>query len=198
MKRKDYDSLSDAKLVQRFREGDAAAADYLCEKYKQLVRTRARALYLMGGDREDLLQEGMLGLFRAIRTYDVSRKDAAAFKTYAAICVSHQMYSAIEASTRKKNAPLNAAVSIQEIEEQQDDLRLGTAASPEAIFLDREASGSLMSQIQEILSPYERRVLALFLEGMGYTQIADILGRTPKSVDNALQRIRTKVQHILE
>ena len=189
--------MTDEELVERYQSGDSGAAEILVEKYKQLVRIRARALYLTGGDREDLLQEGMIGLFNAMRTYRPDHGNGASFRTYASVCVSRQMYSAVQSSVRKKNQPLNESVSIEELEERQDDRKLGTADSPEAILLGRESESTLLREIRSVLSSYERVVLDLYLAGMDYRQIAEKLGKPDKSVDNALQRIRGKVQNLL-
>ena len=189
--------MTDEELVERYQSGDSSAAEILVEKYKQLVRIRARALYLTGGDREDLLQEGMIGLFNAMRTYRPDHGNGASFRTYASVCVSRQMYSAVQSSVRKKNQPLNESVSIEELEERQDDRKLGTADSPEAILLGRESESTLLREIRSVLSSYERVVLDLYLAGMDYRQSAEKLGKPDKSVDNALQRIRGKVQNLL-
>jgi RNA polymerase sporulation-specific sigma factor len=191
------EDLTDEELVARFQAGDSQAAEILVEKYKQLVRIRARALYLTGGDREDLLQEGMIGLFNAMRTYRPDHGNGASFRTYASVCVSRQMYTAVQSSARKKNQPLNESVSIEELEEHQADQKLGTADSPEAILVGRESEGALLGEIRSVLSSYEREVLDLYLAGLDYRQIAEKLGKPDKSVDNALQRIRGKVQNLL-
>ncbi len=187
-KRKEPD---DEQLVRAYQDGDMSAADHLINKYKPMVRARARELYLAGGDQEDLLQEGMLGLFRAIREYDPERETS--FFTYAWLLVSRQMYSAIEAAGRKKHQVLNQSVSISELEEGGSDLHLGSVRSPEDIFFSEENARMLMKRIDENLSPLERQVLKLYLEGENYQQISTALGKPPKSVDNALQRIRSKV-----
>lgn len=190
--------MTDEELVARFQAGDSDAANTLVENYKPLVRIRARALYLAGGDREDLLQEGMIGLFRAMQTYRPDHENGASFRTYASVCVSRQMYSAVQSSARQKNIPLNESVSIEELEERQADRSLGTAQSPETILLGRESENALRSEIDRKLSRYESEVLELYLEGLDYRQIAGRLGKPDKSVDNALQRIRVKVQNLLE
>ncbi len=182
-------------LVTAYQNGDMSAADQLINKYKPMVRTRARELYLAGGDQEDLLQEGMLGLFRAIREYDPGRETA--FSTFAWLLVSRQMYTAIEAAGRKKHQALNRSVSISELTENQDEVRLGSVRSPEEIFFSEENARTLLKRIDEKLSPMERQVLKLYLEGENYQQISTALGKTPKSIDNALQRIRSKVTMLL-
>ena len=155
---------------------------------------RARELYLAGGDREDLLQEGMFGLFKAIRDYDPSRE--ASFATYARLLIDRQMYTAIQASQRQKHQPLNNSVSITELENGSGEANLGVADSTESIVIDLENTALLRRQIDAALSPLERNVLVLYLEGMDYLQIAQRLDRKPKSIDNALQRIRAKVEKL--
>ena len=186
---------ADDTLIRAYRDGDADAAEILMNRYKQLVRSTARELYLVGGDREDLLQEGMLGLFKAIRLYDPERE--ASFSTFAAMLVSRQMYTAIEASRRKKHHALNSSISLSELEEDQGDEALGTAESPENIYLEEENARTLQKRIEDSLSPLERKVFRLYLEGQDYRQIASVLGKKPKSIDNALQRIRIKVRSVL-
>ncbi|MCR4752253.1 MAG: sigma-70 family RNA polymerase sigma factor [Eubacterium sp.] len=190
-----YAAASDEELAARARQGDAAAETLLLEKYKPLVRSRARELFLAGGDREDLIQEGMLGLLKAVRSYDPKRE--ASFGTYARLVVSRQIYSALAAAQRQKHQALNHSVSMEEIEEQQDRLALGTSDSPEAILLDLENARELREMIFAALSPMEKKVLALYLEGYDYLQIAARMERPVKSIDNALQRIRGKVARMV-
>jgi RNA polymerase sporulation-specific sigma factor len=185
-----YGEYSDEELLELLRDGETAAAEYLMEKYKPLVRKKARALYLAGGDQEDLLQEGMLGLYKAVREYRPDRE--ASFQTFAGVCISRQMYSAVASARRKKHGPLNDSVSLNELEENQE-YSLGTAENPETILLDQEAAENLRKQIETSLSPLEKKVLDLYLSGLDYLQIAARLARPAKSIDNALQRIRAKV-----
>ena len=192
---KNYDAYSDEELLAMLRNGESSVAEYLMEKYKPLVRKRARALYLAGGDHEDLLQEGMLGLYKAVREYQPERE--ASFLTFAGLCISRQMYSAVLSAQRKKHHPLNTSISLNELEENQEEYNLGTAESPEAILLDQEAAENLKSRISENLSPFEKKVLDLYLSGLDYLQIAERLGKPAKSIDNALQRIRAKVNRTL-
>lgn len=186
---------SDEQLVRQAQQGDAAAEALLLEKYKPLVRSRARELFLAGGDRDDLLQEGMLGLFKAVRTYDPERE--ASFGTYARLLVSRQIYTAVAAAQRQKHQALNQSVSMTEIEEQQDTMALGTAQSPESIVMDLENARELRETIFSLLSPMEKKVLEQYLEGYDYLQIAARMGRPAKSIDNALQRIRGKVARLV-
>ena len=189
-----YDSMDDTELVRRFRAGEVQIGDYLVEKYKPLVKSKARELFLAGGDHEDLLQEGMIGLFRAVREYDEDRE--ASFRTFALLLVTRQMYSAIQGAQRQKHKALNSSVSISELQDNQEEGKLGVVDSPETIILDRENAEVLRQRIDGVLSPLERKVLNYYLEGMDYRMIAERMERSPKSIDNTLQRIRRKVSHL--
>ncbi len=189
---KNWENLSDEELIVCFRNGQTQVADFILDKYKGLVRKKARLLFMEGGDQEDLLQEGMLGLFKAVREYDPER--AASFFTFAELCITRQMLSAIEAASRKKHLPLNASVSIEDLDETQVFGAFGTADGPETIFVEKEAAEQLLTDINEKLSPMERRVLDLYLSGLDYLQIAKVMQKPGKAIDNALQRVRSKVR----
>ncbi|MCI6638699.1 MAG: sigma-70 family RNA polymerase sigma factor [Bilifractor sp.] len=195
MKNIEYEGIPDESLIARLRSGETGIEDYLLEKYKRTVRSLARELYLAGGDREDLLQEGMLGLFKAIRDYDPDEN--ASFRTYANLLISRQMYTAVLSAGRQKHRPLNSSISISELQESQKDAELGAADSPENILIDFENARSLREEIDQTLSKMEKEVLDCYLDGMDYHQIAGKMNRTPKSIDNAIQRIRGKVQRIV-
>lgn len=190
-----YSTLEDDELIRRLHQGENEIVEFLLEKYKPLVKKRARTLFLAGGDQEDLLQEGMMGLFKAIREYDPDRE--ASLATFASICITRYMLSAIESSQRRKHQPLNSSISFGELENTGEESVLSTEGDPESIMLDQERTSALLESIHGVLSSYENRVLDAYLEGMDYLQIADNLKKTPKSVDNALQRIRAKVQNLL-
>ena len=194
LKENEYANVPDEDLAVKAQHGDAEAETLLLEKYKPLVRARARELFLAGGDRDDLLQEGMLGLFKAVRSYDAERE--ASFGTFARLLVNRQIYNAVAAAQRQKHQALNHSVSMTEIEEQQDTFLLGTADSPESIVLDLENARELREAIFGLLSPMEKKVLERYLEGYDYLQIAEEMGRPAKSIDNALQRIRGKVARL--
>ena len=193
---KRYDGYSDEELIRMLRQGEPEVADYLLEQYKSLVRRKARALYLAGGDQEDLLQEGMLGLFKAVQEYQPDKE--ASFQTFAGLCVSRQMYSAVTQASRKKHSPLNSSISFSELEENQGQYKLRTVDSPETILVDQEAVEILQKKIRNSLSPFEKKVMDMYLRGMDYLQIAESLGKPAKSIDNALQRMRSKVNRSLE
>lgn len=190
---KDYDTCTDEELIARLRAGEREITDYLIDKYKSLVRTRARALYLVGGDHEDLIQEGMLELFKAVRDYKPGKE--ASFATFAGLCIDRQMYSAVASSQRQKHQPLNSFVSLSEPVSEQE-LRLVDEETPEEIMISRENVIGMHERIKERLSKFEYQVLELYLKGYDYTQIAEKLGKQPKAIDNALQRIRSKVREV--
>lgn len=199
-----YEQESDEVLIDRLRDGENLIMDYIMDKYKNLVRSKAKSMYILGADTEDLIQEGMIGLFKAVRDYDCGRD--ASFYTFADLCISRQMYTAVQASQRKKHWPLNSYVSLYGEQKEQEGnnaeilnlLSAGSNSNPEEIFLDKERMEFLESQIDKELSSFENQVLDLYLTGMSYSQIAKVLGRDEKSTDNALQRIKTKVKKILK
>ncbi len=178
---------TDRELIEGYRAGNDGMAELLLEKYRTYVRIRANALFLVGGDVEDLNQEGMIGLFKSIRDYDLSQKTP--FSAFARMCINRQMYTAIEASSRKKHAPLNSYVSLEMSEES-----LGEAASPESMYIETEEAAALEERFDSVLSSYEKKVLRLYLQGKRYSEIADELEKSQKSVDNAVQRIRSKIE----
>lgn len=214
-----YRGMSDEELIRRIREdpdhtGEGSeATEYLCEKYKELVRGKAKSMYILGGSTDDLIQEGMIGLFKAIRDYDCGRD--ASFRTFADLCISRQLFSAIQASGRQKNLPLNTAISLYtEISrgENGNPAVLGdllgsvqpgqlagsaSSQSPEDRLIDEENVRQLLTRIREALSPLEEQVISLKITGMDYVEIAHILNRDEKSTDNALQRARGKIRRIL-
>ncbi len=182
--------LTDEELIAKYRSGDRKVGEYIIDKYKPLVRKKARLYYLEGGDQEDLLQEGMLGLFKAIREYDALRQ--ASFLTFAKLCINRQMLSAIESANRKKHKLLNDSLSLEQLAEEGD--LAATAGEPESMILEQEEADRLLKEIYQKLSPMEQKVLGLYLKGMGYLQIAESMGKSGKSIDNALQRIRNKIK----
>ena len=190
-----YDHISDEELIERLRAGETEISDYLMEKYKGLVRKKARALFLIGGDTDDLIQEGMIGLFKAVQDYQPDKE--ASFQTFARICIDIQVYSAIQSSRRQKHQPLNSYVSLSENGEETEFVDV-QAEDPETIIIDRENTENLQVQIKENLSVMENKVLECYLEGNDYNRIAQLLGKTPKSIDNALRRIRTKIRRQID
>lgn len=192
---KDYTGYTDDQLLELLREGREEVMDYLIDKYKPMVRKKARVLYLMGGDQDDLIQEGMIGLFKAVRDYRKGKE--ASFSTFAQLCVDRQLYNAVQSSNRQKHRPLNSYVSLNS-QESQNELEVFRQPSPENIVIDRENARAMERRIQEQLSDFENLVLEKYLNGENYLQIAESLDRPPKSIDNALQRIRSKVRSFLD
>ena len=196
----EYKKLTDDELIRRLRMGETGIIDYLMEKYKNLVRKEANAMYLLGGETDDLIQEGMIGLFKAVQDYDVDQE--ASFFSFARLCVTRQLYSAIEASNRKKHSPLNSYISLYEREDGEnsliDTMESGQETNPEELLVSQERAKTLEERLEKELSELERRVLYLHLMGTDYKTIAKLLDRSPKTIDNALQRIKGKMQKILE
>lgn len=196
----DYEFLSDEELILRLRDGDNRITEYIIDKYKDLVRRKSKSMYILGADHEDLLQEGMIGLFKAIRDYDAGRD--ASFYTFAELCVTRQIYTAVQSAGRKKHSFLNYYVSLygnsekngEEYPELIQELVALDAKNPEELVIDRENLESLEKTIEKELSSFEKQVLELCLTGMSYKEIARVLGRTDKATDNALQRIKTKIR----
>lgn len=201
-----FENCSDEILIQRLRGGEEEITEYLIEKYKGLVKKKARSMFLLGADTEDLIQEGMIGLFKAVRDYDAERE--ASFSTFAQLCVARQIYTAVEASMRKKHAPLNSYISFDagdencegSLEESSEFSEMASRGigNPESMIIDRERKELLEQLIARELSAFEKQVLDLFLSGMGYAEIARVLDRDEKSTDNALQRLRTKIRKALQ
>ena len=183
---------SDRELLERSRQGDEEAVDRLLTKYKPLVLHLTRARFLIGGDRDDLVQEGMIGLLKAIRDYDPARESR--FQTFAALCIDRQMLRAIEASNREKNRPLNDSLRLS------GELPVYSAeeegASPEMAFIDRELKAARLEKLSGKLSALEREVLSGYLDGLSLREIAYKIGKPPKTVDNAFQRIRRKCRNL--
>ena len=199
-----YESMADEYLIREYRKGNSEIMDYLLDKYKTMVRKKARAMYLLGGENDDLIQEGMIGLMKAIRSFDETQ--GAGFYSFAELCVSRQMYSAIESSKRKKHIPLNSYISLyeeSEIGEEKNAPLIDTIESevdnnPEALYFGRKFTEAFMEELKESLSPLENHVLYLHLLGTDYRKIAEILEKSPKAIDNALQRIRGKAERMLK
>lgn len=197
--------MSDEQLIRRLRAGESEITDYLMNKYKGMVRKKAKAMFLLGGENDDLIQEGMIGLYKAIRDYDLEQE--VSFYSFADLCTSRQMYTAIKASQRQKHIPLNSYISIydqgDEMEEGKmpplvDLIRDEKDNNPEDLFLDKEFLLTMEKEFENRLSDLESRVLYLHLLGEDYQSIAKLLDKSPKSIDNTLQRIKSKVSEILK
>lgn len=196
-----YDELADEQVAELSAEGDKNAAEYLLGKYKNLVRSRAKQYFIAGADRDDIVQEGMIGLFKAIRDFDPTKQ--ASFRGFAEICIRRQIITAVKTAARQKHIPLNSYVSLSmpvyEDESERtlvDMLAERESVDPEEMFLRREKTEAMEAEISQKLSALEQTVLSLYLGGMNYQEIAVELGRTPKSIDNALQRIKRKLSEV--
>lgn len=198
-----YDNLSDEQLVELSSSGDTVATECILARYKNLVRSKARMYFLAGADKEDLIQEGMIGLFKAIR--DFSPKRQVSFRGFAELCIKRQIITAVKTSTRQKHIPLNSYVSLSnptyegESESTLEAILESSADSnPEQLFISKESAAFLSERMNEVLSPLERNVLALYMEGRSYQEIAAALSRSQKSIDNALQRVKKKMEKFEE
>ena len=197
----EYPTLSDMELLDRSRNGDELAENTLILRYRRIVRSCTRPFFLAGGDSEDLLQEGMIGLLSAMREYDTA--GGASFQTYAELCVRRRLISAARSASRQKHAPLNDGVSLDEIlsEEGQRVSSLFPGRldrSPEDTLLKKEREHDVSSFFSQYLSAFENEILKFYLEGRSYSEISAFCGRSVKSVDNAVQRIRRKLSRHLE
>ena len=194
-----YENCTDEELLLIIKNGDDKALDYLMAKYKNLVKIRARAYFIVGADSEDIVQEGMIGLYKAIRDY---KKTEATFSTFARLCIDRQIITAIKTANRKKHLPLNSYLSLNMLiyEENEDTyidkLEESDLSNPEKIIIDRENIKILQEKIDKNLSKLEKTVLNLYLRGLNYSSIAKRLDREEKSIDNAIQRIRKKIEKI--
>lgn len=193
----DYSEFSDEKLIELYRNNDKGVINYICEKYKPLVLKNAKPLYMAGAESEDLIQEGMIGLFNAIGDYDISSE--VTFFHFANICIRNNMLKAIEASNRKKNAPLNSYISIyQDDDDSEGEELFTTGKNPEEIIIEAENANSLVDEMMEVLSPMEKEVFRLYLQGLNYREIASQLNKSDKSIDNTLTRIKSKAKKVYE
>lgn len=193
----DYQEMSDEQLIGQLRSGDSGVMDYILDKYKPLVRKKANAVFLIGGETDDLIQEGMIGLFKAVRDYDEGKE--ASFFSFAELCITRQLYKAVEASNRKKHAPLNTYISFysetgEEGHSLAETLTTGGMGDPEQMIIDQENLKQFWDGLREHLSSMEQQVLDEYLQGNNYQQIAEHMNKPSKTIDNALQRIKTKVR----
>ena len=198
-----YEEMTDEQIVQLAQAGEEPALVYLLNKYKNFVRSKARSYFLIGADHEDIVQEGMIGLFKAIRDYREDRLSS--FRAFAELCITRQIITAIKTATRQKHIPLNSYVSLNKpiYDEDSDrtllDIISGTRVTdPEELVISREEFDDIEAKMGEILSSLEWKVLMYYLEGKSYQEIAVDLDRHVKSIDNALQRVKRKLERYLE
>ena len=198
-----FSGLSDEMVVELCHEGNTLAEEYLLDKYKNFVRSRARSYFLIGADHEDIVQEGMIGLYKAIRDYRPEKLSS--FRAFAELCVTRQIITAIKTATRQKHIPLNSYISLNKpLYDEESDRTLmdvimeGRVSNPEEIIINREDLININDKIKEVLSGLEQEVLNAYLDGKSYQEIAESLGRHVKSIDNALQRVKRKLEKYLE
>ncbi|HHY20737.1 MAG TPA: RNA polymerase sporulation sigma factor SigH [Bacilli bacterium] len=198
-----FQQIVDEQLVEIIREGDSVALDHLIRKYKNFVRAKARSYFLIGADHEDIVQEGMIGLYKAIR--DFRGDKLASFKAFAELCITRQIITAIKTATRQKHIPLNSYVSLdkplydEESERTLLDVLCGNRVTdPEELIINQEKFNDIELKMCEILSDLERKVLMLYLDGRSYQEISEELDRHVKSIDNALQRVKRKLERYVE
>ena len=194
-----YKNLTDEELIEQLRLGDERIVDFILDKYKPLVRKKANAMYLIGGDTDDLIQEGMIGLFKAIRDYNKEKESS--FFHFAELCISRQLYTVVEAYNRKKHAPLNSYISLYSGTNEEgvvlaDALTAGVTEDPEQLIIDQENMVLFLEKVKERLSKMEAEVLDYYLTGLNYQQIAEKMEKRPKAIDNALQRIKVKIRNV--
>lgn len=199
----EMDMFSDEQLVELVHNGNSEALDFVIHKYRNFVRAKARSYFLIGADKEDIVQEGMIGLYKAVRDYKGDKLST--FRAFAELCITRQIITAIKTATRQKHIPLNSYVSLDKpiYDEESDrtlmDVLTGTKASdPQELIINREQFSSIEGKVNELLSDLERRVLALYLDGRSYQEISEQLNRHVKSIDNALQRVKRKLERYLE
>lgn len=197
------EELDEETIVLSASSGDLKAQEFLIKKYKNFVRGKARSYFLIGADREDIIQEGMIGLFKAIRDYQPDK--IASFKAFAELCITRQMITAIKTATRQKHIPLNSYVSLNKpmFDEDSDRTLLDVVSgrvisNPEDLLISREEFDSMEAKIGEVLSDLELQVLTYYLDGKSYQEIAENLDRHVKSIDNALQRVKRKLEKSLQ
>jgi len=199
----DYDAMNDEEIVEYARNSNDLALEYLINKYRNFVRAKARSYFLIGADREDIIQEGMIGLYKAIRDFRPDK--LASFRAFAELCITRQIINAIKTATRQKHIPLNSYVSLNRpiYDEESDrtllDVISGTKVTdPEELVISKEEFVDIENKMSEFLSDLEWKVLMFYLEGKSYQEIADDLSRHVKSIDNALQRVKRKLERYLE
>ena len=195
--------MSDEEIVDLAQQGEQFAIEFLVDKYKNFVRAKARAYFLIGADREDIIQEGMIGLFKAIRDYNGDKLTS--FRAFAELCITRQIITAIKTATRQKHIPLNSYVSLNKpVYDEESDRTLmdiittNKITNPEEIIISREEFVFIEKKMGEILSSLEWKVLMAYLEGKSYQEISVDLKRHVKSIDNALQRVKRKLEKYLE
>lgn len=199
----DFSAMEDEKVIESARSGNSEALDFILNKYKPLVKSKSRAYFLIGADNEDIIQEGMIGLYKAVRDFNPEKH--ASFRAFADLCVNRQIITAIKAATRQKHQPLNNYVSLNKPaydddsqETYMDSIKGAENTNPETMFIGREARAGIEKHLEKNLSSFENTVLSLYLDGKSYSEISKITQKSEKSIDNALQRVKKKLEKYLE
>ncbi|CAM3241488.1 RNA polymerase sporulation sigma factor SigH [Filibacter tadaridae] len=199
----DFTGLTDGEIIAIIHEGNTDALDFLITKYQSFVRLKSQSYFLVGGDREDVIQEGMIGLYKAVRDYKGDRLSS--FKAFAELCITRQIITAIKTATRQKHIPLNTSVSLDKpvFDEEAERTLLDVIAGPdledpEDLMIHREDFILMEEEMNKVLSGLEKQVLHLYLKGQTYQEISNALNRQVKSVDNALQRIKRKLENFAQ
>ena len=198
-----YAGMEDEDVLGYVRTGCKRGMEHLIEKYKPLVRAKARSYFLVGADREDIVQEGMIGLFKAVRDYKNDK--SIPFKVFAEMCITRQIITAVKTATRQKHIPLNSYISLNKkiFDEESDKVLIEviqeiSVSNPEELFISKEEYDGIESKMMELLSPFEKEVLSMYLGGIAYQDIAKQLNKPVKSVDNALQRLKKKIEKSIQ
>jgi len=198
-----FSSMGDDKILEQIKSGNSFALEFLINKYKNFVRSKAKTYFLIGADKEDIVQEGMIGLFKAIR--DFNDEKSVSFRAFAEICITRQIITAIKTATRQKHMPLNSYISLNKpvFEEEGERALIETInndrnSDPEYLFISKEELNGIEGKMSEILSPLELEVLYSYLNGSSYQEIAVTLDKPVKSIDNALQRVKKKLEKYLK
>lgn len=193
-----YSDISDEEIIKLIKNGDTAAQDFILNKYKVLVRSKAKAYFLIGADNDDIIQEGMIGLYKAIRDFCDDKNTK--FKSFADLCINRQIITAVKTATRQKHMPLNSYVSLnkQAFDEDSDEtfinlIRETKVSDPETLFIGEEEKDSIVTHMEKALSEFEYKVLECYLNGDSYVEISKAINKSEKSIDNALQRIKKKI-----
>ena len=198
-----FKNMRDEEIISLVKDGSISAMDFILDKYKPLVRAKSRTYFLIGADSEDIIQEGMIGLYNAVR--DFTPDKLASFKAFAELCVNRQIITAVKAATRQKHQPLNNYVSLNKPafsddsqETYLDNIKDADFSNPETMLIGREAKAGIEHHLEKNLSNFENSVLSLYLDNKSYAEISKITGKSEKSIDNALQRVKKKLEKYLK
>lgn len=200
MKKQDMSTLEESEVLSLAKEGETAAVEFMLNKYKNFVKSKARTYFLIGAEKSDIVQEGMIGLYKAIKDYNP--QSGASFRSFADLCITRQIITAIKTATRQKHMPLNSYISLNKNTDDESDTAMIDSISesrhldPEEIMINKERMSFIESKLSSSLSTYETNVLRGYIAGKNYAEISAELGKSEKSIDNALQRIKKKIEKI--